>query len=469
MEERSNNTNHTDGHRGKSRKNSGKNGGKPYKKRTDGDKPYGKRDGDRRYDGERKSYGRRGGDKRYDDGDRRYDSERKSYGRRGGDRRDRSKRYDDRDGRGDKRDFKRDGERRDYGSRKQYDKRDGERRDDARGEKRYDRKPYSKSYGDRHDDGSRKPYNKRDGEHRDTRDHKSNGGRRDGGKRYADRDDRGGKRYFEHDRDRRNFGSRKQYDKRDRAPREEIVENVDSLEGKAPKTANQQPQERSFNRRGEGRSERKGDTRNGARNERSRSKVDMTTRRDLVQIATTDNSEDFVWAGAGLRHTDSEFFVMEGDTVIHEKYGEGEIVKIISGKLQVEFEDGKRWYAHPLAMEKGILRKPGVALPAEEDESATVTELESALDDEFASVLLAAGASMDDFSVNNSDAIDTFDDSDLKDGTFEEDDNLFDAGMSSLDLDFETIAVDDDATANMFADMELLTGVDFNEFDEENE
>ena len=378
MEERSNNTNHADGHRGKSRKNSGKNGGKPYKKRTDGDKPYGKRDGDRRYDGERKSYGRRGGDKRYDDGDRRYDGERKSYGRRGGDRRDRSKRYDDRDGRGDKRDFKRDGERRDY-------------------------------------------------------------------------------------------GSRKQYDKRDRTPREETVENVDNLEGKAPKTANQQPQERSFNRRGEGRSERKGDTRNGARNERSRSKVDMTTRRDLVQIATTDNSEDFVWAGAGLRHTDSEFFVMEGDTVIHEKYGEGEIVKIISGKLQVEFEDGKRWYAHPLAMEKGILRKPGVALPAEEDESATVTELESALDDELASVLLAAGASMDDFSVNNSDAIHTFDDSDLKDGTFEEDDNLFDAGMSSLDLDFETITVDDDATANMFADMELLTGVDFNEFDEENE
>ena len=435
MEERSNNTNHADGYRGKTRKNSGKNGGKPFKKHTNGDKPYGERDGERHYDGERKSYGRRDGD-----------------------RRDGGKRYGDRDNRGDKRNFKRDGRRGD-GSRKQYDERNGDRRDDARGEKRFDRKPYGdrdnrggkrdfKRDEERRDYGSRKPYGKHDGERRDYGSHKPYG-KRDG--------------------ERRDYGSRKQYDKRDRAPREEAVENVDNLEGKAPKTANQQPQERSFNRRGEGRSERKGDTRNGTRNERSRSKVDMTTRRDLVQIATTDNSEDFVWAGAGLRHTDSEFFVMEGDTVIHEKYGEGEIVKIISGKLQVEFEDGKRWYAHPLAMEKGILRKPGVALPAEEDESATVTELESALDDELASVLLAAGASMDDFSVNKTDAIDVSDDSDLEDGTFKEDDNLFDTGMSSLDLDFETITVDDDATVNMFADLELLTGVDFNELDEENE
>jgi hypothetical protein len=434
MEERRNNTNHADGYRGKPRKNSGKNSGKPYKKRTDGDKPYGKHDGERHYGGERKSYGR---------GD--------------GDRRDGGKRYGDRDDRGGKRDFKRDGRRGD-GFRKQYDERNGDRRDDARGEKRYDRKPYGKH----------------DGERRENRDHKSYGERRDGdrrdrGKRYDDRDGRGGKREFKRDGGRRDYDSRKQYGKRDRAPREEAVESVDNLEGKAPKTANQQPQERSFNRRGEGRSERKGDTRNSARNERSRSKVDMTTRRDLVQIATTDNSEDFVWAGAGLRHTDSEFFVMEGDTVIHEKYGEGEIVKIISGKLQVEFEDGKRWYAHPLAMEKGILRKPGVALPSEEDESASVTELESTLDDELASVLLAAGASMDDFSVNKTDAIDVSDNSDLEDGTFEEDDNLFDTGMSSLDLDFETITVDDDATVNMFADLELLTGVDFNEFDEENE
>lgn len=445
MEERSNNTNHAGGYRGKPRKNSGKNGGKPFKKHTNGDKPYGKHNGERHYDGERKNYGRRDGD-----------------------RRDGGKRYGDRDNRGDKHNFKRDGRRGD-GSRKQYDKRDGDRRDDARGEKRYDRKPYSKSYGERRDD----------------RDHKSYGERRDRDRHYGDRDSRGDKRNFKRngerrdygsrkpygkrDGERRDHGSRKQYDKRDRAPREEVVENVDNLEGKDPKTANQHPQGRSFNRREEGRSERKGDTRNGTRNERSRSKVDMTTRRDLVQIATTDNSEDFVWAGAGLRHTDSEFFVMEGDTVIHEKYGEGEIVKIISGKLQVEFEDGKRWYAHPLAMEKGILRKPGAPQPFEEDESTTETELESALDDELASVLLATGASMDDFSVNKTDAIDVSDDSDLEDGTFEEDDNLFGTGMSSLDLDFETITVDDDATVNMFADLELLTGVDFNEFDEENE
>lgn len=435
MEERSNNTNHAGGYRGKPRKNSDK----PFKKRTDGDKPYSKRDGERRYDGERKSYGRRDGD-----------------------RRDGGKRYGDRNSRGGKRDFKRDGDRRDDGSRKQYDKRDGDRRDNARGEKRYDRKPYSKSYGERRDDRDHKSYGeRRDRDSRgDKRNFKRNGERRDYGSR---------KPYGKRDGERRDHGSRKQYDKRDRAPREKVVENVDNLEGKDPKTANQQPQGRSFNRREEGRSERKGDTRNGTRNERSRSKVDMTTRRDLVQIATTDNSEDFVWAGAGLRHTDSEFFVMEGDTVIHEKYGEGEIVKIISGKLQVEFEDGKRWYAHPLAMEKGILRKPGAPQPFEEDESTTETELESALNDELASVLLATGASMDDFSVNKTDAIDVSDDSDLEDGTFEEDDNLFGTGMSSLGLDFETITVDDDATANMFADLELLTGVDFNELDEENE
>ncbi len=353
-------------------------------------------------------YSKRDGNRR--DGDRRDDNgERKSYG----DRRDDKKRYgrrdgdrDNRDNRGGKRDFKRDN-----------------RRDDEHGERRFDRKPYGKRDGDRRDDTHRKPYGK-------------------------------------------------PYGKHDRAPRGDVIESAGNIEETVSNTANQQSQERSLNRRDDRHSERKDDARNGARNDRGRPKVDMTARRDLVQIATTDNSEDFVWAGAGLRHTDSEFFVMQGDAVIHEKYGEGEIVKIISGKIQVEFEDRKRWYAHPLAMEKGILRKPGVPLPIEEPDSATVSDLESALDDELASVLLAAGARVGDFTVDENDqtrSVITSDVIGLEDGPFEEDDNLFGAGTSSLDLDFETITVDDDATAGMFADLELLTGVDFDELDGENE
>ncbi|GAA2019359.1 hypothetical protein GCM10009778_29260 [Microbacterium terricola] len=178
--------------------------------KRDGDKPYAKRDGDRKpyapRDGERKPYVKRDGD-------------RKPYAPRDGER----KPYVKRDG--DKPYAKRDGDRKPYaprdGERKPYVKRDGDRPYAPRdGE----RKPYVKRDGDRPyapRDGERKPYVKRDG---DKPYAKRDGDRkpyapRDGDRKpYQKRD--GDRSYAPRDGERRSYPTRGGADRPARDPRE---------------------------------------------------------------------------------------------------------------------------------------------------------------------------------------------------------------------------------------------------------
>ncbi|GAA5030598.1 hypothetical protein GCM10025738_10870 [Microbacterium fluvii] len=143
--------------------------------KRDGDKPYVKRDGEKRpyapRDGENRPYAKRDGEKRpypKRDGDKPYakrDGEKRPYPPRDGEKRP----YPKRDG--DKPYAKRDGEKRPYVKRdgdRPYAKRDGEKRPYPKrdGEKR----PYPKR------DGERRPYTPRDGEQRRSSSYPSRGG-----------------------------------------------------------------------------------------------------------------------------------------------------------------------------------------------------------------------------------------------------------------------------------------------------
>ena len=48
-----------------------------------------------------------------------------------------------------------------------------------------------------------------------------------------------------------------------------------------------------------------------------------------------------------------------GDILCHDGLGQGKVARILPGKVQVSFGDDLHWYAHPLAMERGLLYRPG--------------------------------------------------------------------------------------------------------------
>ena len=406
---------------GKGNGGSGYRGGKPYRKREDGE------------GGERSEFR---GEKRYDkrDGDRRPYSKGGNGGSRDG------RPYGNREN-GDRKPYKKN-----FGGDKRYDKRDGGRkpyseggRDGSRGDKRYEGGERSEFRGekryDRRDDGERRPY-KKEYDRKPRRDGEE-GGYRDGDRKPYSKGGRDGFRGK-----RRDEGG---YRKRDDAPRSDAESGEEYVDNRT----------RKFGKRRDGQradwvSESEGKGSRGGKREKKR--YDMVTRRDLVQIATTDASEDFVWAGNGQHRTDSEFYVNVGDPVVHATYGEGLVCKVISGKVQVEFADGKRWYAHPLAMSKGILLKPGMEPPAPAEDGL---EDLGGFDDELAAALFAEAAPADDGAYGASD--DGEAESEAAADAREDGDAAEDGLVEPLEATAPEKAAD---VEDLFADVMLLTGDD---------